>query len=106
MGTPRLMTCGMVFFTILKSRRTQKLNYSKQKCRENYSLRDAIDDGAHGDAHGASGAVVSDVGNVGVGVEADGLVARVVARHVALAAIDAHVLDCYHFYLNEHKISD
>ena len=35
---------------------------------------------------------VGDLGQVGLGIERDGLVARVVTRHVALAAVDTHVL--------------
>lgn len=70
-----------------------KLDHERLKIyKKRIFLRDAVDDGAHGDAHGAACAVVGDVRNVGVGVEADGLVARVVARHVALAAVNAHVL--------------
>lgn len=92
MGTPRLMTCGMVFFTILKSHRPHEINISKWTLWQIHFLRDAVDDGTHRDAHGAAGAVISDMGNVSVGVEGDGLVARVIARHVALAAVDAHIL--------------
>ena len=46
--------------------------------------RDAIVDWAHADAERASSAVGGDFGDVRVGRERDGLVARVVARHVAL----------------------
>ena len=53
---------------------------------------DAVDDGADGEAECAAGAGVDlDGGHVSLCVELDGLVAGVVARHVALAAVDAHV---------------
>mmetsp|Transcript_49425 Transcript_49425/g.107387 ORF Transcript_49425/g.107387 Transcript_49425/m.107387 type:complete len:228 (+) Transcript_49425:37-720(+) len=51
----------------------------------------AVDDRADGETECASGAVVGDVGEMRLGVEVDGLVAAVVARHVALAAVDARV---------------
>ena len=41
-------------------------------------------------------AVIRDVGEVGAGVERDGLVARVVTRHVTLATVDTHVLEIDH----------
>jgi hypothetical protein len=37
-------------------------------------------------------AIIRDVREVSLGVKGDGLVARVVTRHIALAAVDAHVL--------------
>ena len=43
-------------------------------------------------AERAAGAVERDLGLVRLGVEGDGLVARVVARHVALAAVDAQLV--------------
>ena len=52
----------------------------------------AVDDGTHTETQIAAGAVVGDVGQMGLGVKGDGLVARVVAHHVALATVDAHVL--------------
>jgi hypothetical protein len=53
---------------------------------------DTIDDGADGDAERAAGAVLGDGGEVRLVVELDGLVPGVVAGHVALAAVDAHLL--------------
>lgn len=52
----------------------------------------ALRDGADGEAECAARAVVRYLGEVSVLVEGDGLVARVAARHIALAAVDAHVL--------------
>ena len=52
---------------------------------------DAVYDGTDGDAEAAAGAVGRNMGEVCPGVKGDGLVARVVAGHVALAAVDAHV---------------
>ena len=46
---------------------------------------DALDDGADGEAEGATGARVVDGGEMGFGVELDCLVTAVVARHVALS---------------------
>ena len=43
----------------------------------------------------STGAVIGDVRDVSGCIECDGLVARVVARHVALTAVDAHVLRNY-----------
>ena len=59
---------------------------------------DAVNDRTDRDAERAAGAIGRDVGEVCLGVKGDGLVARVVAGHVALAAVDAHVLvdDGYH----------
>jgi hypothetical protein len=54
--------------------------------------RNAVDNRAHGQAQSAPRAVVSDVWNVGLRVERDGLVPGVVAGHVALSAVYAHVL--------------
>ena len=53
---------------------------------------DAVDDGADGEAERTAGAGVDlDGGDVRLGVELDGLVAGVVAGHVALAAVYAHL---------------
>ena len=53
---------------------------------------DAVDDGTDGDTEGAASAVRCDVGEVRPGVKGDGLVAGVIADHVALPAVYAHVL--------------
>ncbi len=53
---------------------------------------DAIDDRAHANAERAARAVVRHVGQVRGRVKRDCLVARVIAGHVALAAVDAHFL--------------
>ena len=53
---------------------------------------DALDNGAHRVAQRASRAVlVLHEGQVGVLVELDGLIAGVVASHVTLAAVNAHL---------------
>lgn len=56
------------------------------------NLPNAIDDRTDGHTQCAAGAVVVDVWQMRVLVELDRLVARVGASHVALAAVDAHVL--------------
>lgn len=107
------MTCGIVLGTILQQRKGEKLFKWKtaiklgvkaeKKCRGKYPnsanwqarLRDAIDDGAHGEAERAARTVVIHLRKVGDRVEVDGLIARVVARHVALAAVDARVLEMH-----------
>ena len=68
---------------------------------------DAVDDGADGEAERAAGAGVGlDCGDVRLCVELDGLVAGVVAGHVALAAVDAHVgVDQGHHVLSVGKVS-
>ena len=53
---------------------------------------DAVNDGADAEAEGAASAVRGDVWEVSDGIKCDGLVAAVVAGHVALATVDAHVL--------------
>ena len=53
---------------------------------------DAVYDGADTETEGAAGAVRGDTGKVRDRVELDGLVATVIACHVALATVDAHVL--------------
>lgn len=53
---------------------------------------DAVDDRTDGQTQIASGAVVGDVRQMRFRVERDRLIARVSARHVALAAINAEVL--------------
>lgn len=62
---------------------------------------DAVYDGADTETESAAGAVGGDAGEVCDRVELDGLVATVVARHVALATVDAHVLvdHCHHLLL-------
>jgi hypothetical protein len=52
---------------------------------------DAVDDRTHTGAEGAAGAVVADMWDVGLGIERDGLVAGIIASHVALATVDAHL---------------
>lgn len=52
----------------------------------------AVDDWTHGQTQIASRAIIGDIGQVRFGIEFDGLIARVSARHVALAAVDAEVL--------------
>ena len=54
--------------------------------------RDAVGDGTDGGAEGASGALLGDTGELGLCIKVDGLVARVVAGHVALSAVDAKIL--------------
>lgn len=56
------------------------------------NIPNAIDDGTDGHTQCATGAVVVDVWQMRVLVEFDRLIARVGARHVTLAAVDAHVL--------------
>ena len=53
---------------------------------------DAVDDGAHTHAQSAACAVLRHAGEVCLGVEGDGLVAGVIADHVALATVHTHVL--------------
>lgn len=53
---------------------------------------DAVYDGADAEAEGAARAVRGDAGEVRDGVKLNRLVATVVAGHVALAAVDAHIL--------------
>lgn len=53
---------------------------------------DAVDDGADAGAERTAGAVLGHTGKMGLGVKGDRLVAAVVAGHVALAAVDAHLL--------------
>lgn len=53
---------------------------------------DAVDDRTHGQAQIASRTVVGDVGQMGFGIELDGLVAGVGTRHIAFTAIDAEIL--------------
>lgn len=52
----------------------------------------AINDWTHTDTEGAPSAIFSDVREVGFWVKCYCLVARVVACHVALATVDAHLL--------------
>mmetsp|Transcript_27773 Transcript_27773/g.41073 ORF Transcript_27773/g.41073 Transcript_27773/m.41073 type:complete len:642 (+) Transcript_27773:23-1948(+) len=53
--------------------------------------RDAVVDGAHRQAQRAAGAIrIDHFWDVGIGIEGDGLVATVIARGVATAAVDAH----------------
>ena len=58
---------------------------------------DAVNDGTHADTQGAPSAVRGHTWEVRLGVKGDGLVAGVVADHVTLATVDAHVLvnDCH-----------
>ena len=52
----------------------------------------AVDDRTHTHAEGAPRTVRGHMREVCLGVKGDGLVARVVADHVALSTVDAHVL--------------
>jgi len=54
--------------------------------------RNAVGDGTDGGAEGASGAILGDMGEMGLCIKVDGLIARVIACHVALSAVDAKVL--------------
>ena len=62
---------------------------------------DAVDDWTHAQTQSAARAVAGHSRQVRLGVEHDRLVARVVADHIALATIDAHVLidDGHHLIL-------
>jgi len=53
---------------------------------------DTVDDGADGETECTSGAIVVDFGQMGERIEADCLVAGIVASHVTLATVDAHFL--------------
>lgn len=53
---------------------------------------DAINDRANTSTEGTTSAIISDSGNVSVGIETDGLVSTVVASHVALTTVDAHLV--------------
>ena len=57
---------------------------------------DAINDWADRETQCAPRAVTGDVGQVGLGVKGYRLVARIIADHVALSTVDAHVFvdDC------------
>jgi len=55
---------------------------------------DAVDDRTDGQTEAAAGTVVCHRRQVRIGIELDRLVSRVVARHVALAAIDT----CFFVY--------
>ena len=61
----------------------------------------AVDDRTHTHAEGAPRTVRGHMREVCLGVKSDGLVARVVADHVALSTVDAHVLvDQRHYLLS------
>lgn len=53
---------------------------------------DTVNDGADTGTQSTSSTVVGDGGDVGVGIEVDGLVSTVVTGHVALATVDAHLV--------------
>ena len=58
-------------------------------------------DWAHTHTKHATGTVIGDVRQMGVRVELDGLVTRIVTRHVTLSTIDAHLIinDCHYLLL-------
>ena len=53
---------------------------------------DAVDDGTHAHTQSTPGTVWRDGGEVGLRVKGDSLVAWIIAHHIALATVDAHVL--------------
>lgn len=53
----------------------------------------AIDDGTNGHAQRTARAVIGDVGDMGLGIEFNGLVAGIGTGHVAFAAVDTEVLE-------------
>jgi len=53
---------------------------------------DTVDNGTNRHTEGTAGTILGDLSQMRLWVETDGLVTRVVARHVAFAAVNAHLL--------------
>lgn len=89
---PRLITCGIVFGTILKGKeaKTAKLNI-KNQCAvcSPWNVPDAINNWAHRQAQCASSAIVGHVCLMCLSIEFDCLITGIGAGHVAFTAVDA-----------------
>lgn len=61
-----------------------------RNCLGNHA--DAIDNGTHGNAQGATGTIVRDMRYMRYGIKFNGLIAGIGTSHIAFAAIDAQIL--------------